>query len=157
MSRLMRKMDQFEVDALYGRLKTFVENQRTPRNPSMKLGEDLESELGLEFLICPLREVGCFYHSVFVDRLRQDFGKNADVYDEPEPGGTVRRFIQVPVMIEDIAKDTRFKRGGRGLARIEEDDTLYRPSREKMMFLCFADIVLGMFLWHRISTGAHGF
>lgn len=151
-------MDQFEVDALYGRLKTFVENQRTPRNASMKLGDDLECELGLEFLICPLREVGCFFHSVFVDRLRQDFGKNADVYDEPEPGGTVRRFIQVPVMIEDIAKETRYsKRSGRAVIQGEQDSVLYKPSREKMMFLCFADIVLIMFLWHRISTGAHGF
>lgn len=153
-------MTQFEIDALYGHLQSFVENQRTPRNPHMKLGSDLECEQGIDFLICPLYDWECYFHGPFVDRLRQDFGKNADVYDEPEPGGTIRRKIQVPIM---IAADSPRHRSHRNHGahsshtRSADPSPIVKPSREITMFYFFSDIVLLLLLWHRITSGSHGF
>lgn len=152
MSRV-RKMNRFEIDALYGRLQTFVENQRTPGNPRMKLADDVECEEGVDFLICPLHEWSKYYHAEFVDRLRQDFGREADVYDEPEVGGTIRRVIQVPIMIEEKSSRPH----PHGHHRRYDNEILEKPSREKFLLLTLLDVVLCMFLWHRITTGTHGF
>lgn len=142
-----RKMTSAEISATYERLQKFVEGQRTPGNARMKLGADLECEQGLEFLICPLDECDKFFHADFIDALRESFGPEANCYDEPVPGGSVRRFVQVSIMTEETGHVKRFYSPRASIG----------PSRDKTMVFFFTNVVLLLLLWHRVVTGTHGF
>lgn len=136
-----------EISATYERLQKFVEAQRKPGNSRMKLGEDLDCEQGLEFLICPLYECDKFFHADFVDALRESFGPESNCYDEPVPGGGVRRFVQVSIVTEGHVHKNRFHTPRLSIG----------PSRDKTIVFFFTSVVLLLLLWHRVVTGTHGF
>lgn len=150
----LRKLSHHEIAALHGRVKVFVQSQQTPGNPRMHVADEIECEEALESLVCPLYQTEKFFVAEFVDRLRQEFGRDADLYDEPEVGGTFRRFIQVPIMVEeDVRRDEYTSRRFETIATVRTAKT---PSRERTMLYLFADLFLWFFIWHRFTSGTHG-
>lgn len=156
----LRKLSDQEIAALHGRLKVFVQSQQTTNSPRMHVGDEIECEVALDSLICPLHQTEKFFFADFLDRLRQEFGREANLYDEPEPGGRFRKMINLPILVEE---DTYSHKGGGeefGSHRFQTVSSARSvaktPSRERTMVYFFVDAFLWFFIWHRFSSGTHG-